>query len=84
MNPLYLATILNSLIGTIQSDRWKRASAQPYIYPNDIRQFLIPILPKSEQEKIADLVRKSYGARSQAKQFLEQAKDKVEQVISSK
>jgi hypothetical protein len=38
-------------------------------------------LSKITQQKIADLVQKSHEARSKAKQLLEQAKNKVEEII---
>jgi len=43
--PDYLALFLNSRIGQLQSERWKSASAQQYIYPKEIKEFVIPILP---------------------------------------
>jgi len=81
IDPLYLAIILNSQIGMIQSKRWKSASAQPYIYPKDIKNFVIPLLSKTDQQKIANLVRQSYEARRKAKELLNQVKQKVEELI---
>jgi len=46
-----------------------------------IRELKVPILPKPTQQKIADLVQKSHEARSKTKQLLEQAKQKVENLI---
>jgi len=39
-------------------------------------------LPKSTQQKIADLVRKSHEARKKAKELLDEARHKVEEIIS--
>jgi|SRR3989338_1312308 len=44
---------------------------------------LIPILPKSTQQKIAELVRKSHESRKKGKELLESAKRKVEQMIEN-
>ncbi|MBA2124579.1 restriction endonuclease subunit S, partial [bacterium Unc6] len=49
--------------------------------PEQIKNFYIPILPKPIQQKIADLICKSHQARSKAKELLEEAKQKVEELI---
>jgi len=46
-----------------------------------IKNILIPILPKSTQQKIALLVRQSHQARRKAKKLLEEAKQRVEKMI---
>jgi restriction endonuclease S subunit len=80
-NPVYLALFLNSEIGQLQSSRWKSASAQQYIYPKEIKEFIIPLLPLSIQQKIASLVQQSHEARKKAKELLEVAKRAVEIAI---
>jgi len=47
-----------------------------------LNRIIVPILPKFTQQKIAELVQKSHEARLKAKQLLEQAKNKVEDIIS--
>lgn len=50
--------------------------------PKDaLNNIVVPVLPKSTQEKIAALVRKSHEARKKAKELLEEAKRKVEEMI---
>ncbi|MFZ8805794.1 MAG: restriction endonuclease subunit S [Candidatus Calescibacterium sp.] len=80
-NPVYLSLFLNSKIGQLQSSRWKSASAQQYIYPKEIKEFIIPILPLSIQQEIASLVQQSHEARKKAKELLELAKRAVEIAI---
>ena len=80
----YLALCLNSVIGQTQAERDGGGSIITHWRPEQIKNVLIPILPKPTQQKIADLVQKSHEARSKAKQLLEQAKYKVEQLIESK
>lgn len=46
-----------------------------------IKDLRIPILPQSTQQKIADLVRKSHEARRKAKELLDEAKRKVENLV---
>jgi len=50
----------------------------------EIKKVIIPILPKTTQQKIADLVQKSHEARKRAKELLEKAKQKVESLIENK
>jgi restriction endonuclease S subunit len=77
----YLALCLNSVIGQTQAERDGEGSIITHWRPEQIKNVLIPILPKSTQQKIADLVQKSHEARSKAKQLLGQAKQKVEEII---
>lgn len=50
--------------------------------PQDsIKNILIPILPKSTQQKIAELVVKSHKSHQKSKELLEEAKRKVEELI---
>ena len=81
---MFLAVFLNSKVGQLQSGQRKSASAQQYIYPKDIGEFIIPILPDKTQQEIASLVRQSHEARNKAKQLLEEAKSKVENLIEGR
>jgi hypothetical protein len=80
-NPIYLALFLNSKIGQLQSEKWKSASAQQYIYPKEIKEFIIPILPPETQQKLASLIQQSHEARKKSKKLLEIAKRAVEIAI---
>jgi len=77
----YLALCLNLIVGQMQAQRDAGGSIIKHWKPDQIKQVLIPILPKPTQQKIADLVRKSHEARKKAKELLEQAKRTVEQLI---
>ena len=77
----YLALCINSIVGQTQAERDAGGSIIAHWKPEQIKNILIPILPKSIQQKIADLVRKSHEARKKAKELLEQAKQKVEKLI---
>lgn len=81
VNPIYLALVLNSQIGRLQTEKMCTGSAQAELYPSDIEKFIVPILPEEKQQTIADYVQKSVSLRQQAKQLLEDAKLKVEIAI---
>ena len=74
----YLALCINSLVGQLQVERDAGGSVIAHWKPDQIKEMLIPILPKATQQKIADLVRESHAARKKAKELLEEAKQKVE------
>jgi len=46
-----------------------------------LNQMIIPVLLMNVQQKIADLVKKSHSARQKSKELLEEAKEKVEEMI---
>jgi len=77
----YLMVLLNSKYGILQSKVFQSGTSQQYIYPKDIKQFLIPEVEKSIKVKIADYIFKSHQAKIESHQLLEQAKHRVEQLI---
>ena len=83
VEPEYLALVINSFVGQLQVDRDAGGSVIAHWKPDQVREFQVPILPNKTQEKIAELVQKSHAARKQAKELLEQAKRKVEEMIEN-
>lgn len=79
----YLALVINTIVGLYQLERIGTGGVQTNISYKDIKNILIPVLPKPTQQKIAELVRKSHEARKKSKQLLEQAKRKVETSIET-
>jgi type I restriction enzyme S subunit len=77
----YLTLLLNSIVGSYQLKRIGTGGVQTNISYKDIKDILIPELPKLTQQKIAELVKKSHEARKKAKELLEEAKQKVERLI---
>lgn len=77
----YLALCLNSIIGRMQAERDAGGSVIMHWKPEEIKNVIIPILPKPVQEKISSFVRQSFESRKRAKQLLEEAKIKVESLI---
>ena len=81
VNPIYLALVLNSQVGRLQTEKLCTGSAQAELYPDDIEKFIVPILPKTTQQTIAEYVQKSISLRNEAKQLLDEAKIMVEKEI---
>ena len=84
INPEYLTLVLNSIVGRLQAERDAGGSIIAHWKPEQIKNLVVPILPASTQNKIGDLLLQSYQARKKAKELLEEAKRKVEEMIESK
>ncbi len=81
VEPEYLALVINSIIGQLQVERDAGGSIIMHWKPDQVKELQVPILPKPAQQKIAELVRKSHESRKKAKELLESAKRKVEELI---
>lgn len=77
----YLALCLNSIVGQMQAERDSGGSVIAHWKPEQIKNVMIPILPKDIQRKITSLIRESFMARVKVKELLDQAKLKVEEII---
>ena len=82
-NPEYVAFVMNSLVGRLQTDRHLSGTAQPELYPRDIDKFIVPFIPDGIQSQITASLRESEKSRAQARQFLEAAKRAVEIAIEN-
>ena len=80
----YLFVVLRSIIGKIQFEKPTTGTSYPTITDQDVENILVPILPQSFQQKIADLVLQSHQARKKAKELLEKAKREVEEFIEKR
>ena len=83
IEPEYLALVINSIVGQLQVERDAGGSIIMHWKPDQVKEMQIPILSKPIQQKIAELVRKSHEARKKAKELLEEAKHKVEELIEN-
>ena len=77
----YLVLCINSIVGQMQVERDAGGSVIAHWRPEQIKNILIPILPKLIQQKISDLIRQSHVSRKKAKELLEEARRKVEELI---
>ncbi len=73
-NTEYVALCINSIAGQAQVQRDAGGSIIAHWKTQRIKEMLIPIFPKSTQEKIAELVKKSHEARKKSRELLEEAK----------
>lgn len=81
INPIYLALVLNSKIGRMQTERSCTGTAQAEIYPDDIADFIVPVLSEELQNEIASLVGQSLECKQQSRLLQQSAIQMVEEVI---
>jgi len=75
INPLYLSLFLNSRLGRLQTMVSASKSVLPIISYSRLNNLLIPIPPRSFQDKIAQIMQEAYSDRqnklNQAKELLQ-------------
>lgn len=77
----YLALFINSIIGQMQIERDAGGSVISHWKPEQVKKLQVPILTKSTQQKITDMVHQSHQASKKAKELLEKVKREVEEFI---
>lgn len=77
----YVGLVLNSPVGLLQTEKHATGSTQAELYPSAIAKFFVPLLKSKMMTAIGDKVRASYVALCEARQLLEQAKRRVEELI---
>ena len=80
-NPVYVAFVMNSMIGRLQTERYLSGTAQPELYPGDVDKFVIPIIPNKNQEMIHNKLIECDDLRTQTCQYLDAAVRAVEIAI---
>jgi len=80
-DPLYVAFVMNSLIGRMQTERLSAGTAQAELYPKDLSLFVIPFVPKKKQEEIVSLLLEAREKKAESFECLEKAKRAVEIAI---
>lgn len=82
--PEVLLVIAKSIFMQSQLEQRCTGTILTAVPKESINNILVPILPEKTQQKIAGLVRESHVARKKAKELLEEAKRKVEELIEHK
>lgn len=79
--PEVLLILAKSVVLQWQLERECAGTILSAVPQESLKRLIIPVLPKLTQQKIADLVRRSHGARKKSKALHEEAKRKVEEII---
>ena len=77
----YLALVINSKLCQMQAERECSGALITHWKPEQIRNLRIPILKKEKMDHLSELCSKSKVARKESKRLLEEAKNRVEQLI---
>lgn len=80
-NPIYVAFVINSKIGRLQTEKLSAGSAQQELYPKDLNMFYIPFVKQETQDKICDKIEGSHHLKTKSEQLLSLAKRAVELAI---
>lgn len=84
VNPYYLQVYLQSPFGQMFLEKYiTGATGQLHLYPRDVEKIDVPVLPSTIQQQCEELINRAKQAREDAKQLLEAAKRRVEQLIES-
>jgi type I restriction enzyme S subunit/type I restriction enzyme M protein len=84
MNPEVLLVLSKSIVLQAQLKRECAGTILTAVPNESLKRIIIPILPLGVQQSIAELIRQSHEARKRAKELLEEAKSKVENLIEGK
>ncbi|MDX2285653.1 MAG: restriction endonuclease subunit S [Bacteroidia bacterium] len=82
-DPAYVAFVLNSKIGRMQTERLSAGSAQQELYPKDIAQFYIPFVARPIQQAITAHLQQATDLRAESTRLLDLAKRAVETAIEA-
>ncbi len=81
IDPYYLALVLNSIACRSQSDREVIGAVIKHYNFTKLKNLLVPVIPKPKQEKIAELVRQSFALQNEAKQLLDEATERIGNLV---
>ncbi len=81
IDPHYLLAVLDHQIGRVQFERWVTGSTNGHLAPKDVKRVLVPRLNYRKEEMIAKLIKRELSKRLDSEMFIEQAKNKVVNLI---
>ncbi len=79
----FLFLLFRTELIKLQLERKTAGAIMTAVPKTTFGNLLIPIIPKQKQENIAKLINQSFTLRKEAKQLLEEAKEKVESMIEN-
>jgi type I restriction enzyme S subunit len=76
--PDYLTLVLNSLVVKLQAERDAGGSIIQHWKPSEVHKVIIPIISKTSQQQIAELIQESFALKAESEKLLDVAKHVVE------
>lgn len=83
IRPEVLLVLSKSIILQAQLKRECAGTILTAVPNESLKRIFVPVLPREIQQKITSLIQQSHEARRKAKELLEEAKSKVEQMIET-
>ena len=81
--PEVLLVLAKSFVLQMQFEKETAGTILTAVPKEAVKNIIVPKINKPTQQKIAELVQESHQARKKAKQLLEEAKNKVENLIKN-
>ncbi|ODS37815.1 MAG: hypothetical protein A7316_09000 [Candidatus Altiarchaeales archaeon WOR_SM1_86-2] len=81
VNPFYVLIYLESLFGQLQINQYIYGATNKHLSLKSVENIMVPIIPKPKQEEISNLIKDSFKLRKESKLLLDEAKQKVEDLI---
>lgn len=79
--PDYLALVLNSIIVKLQAERDAGGSIIQHWKPDEIEEVIIPIIDKTKQEHLSDIVKESFRLKAKSERIVDNLKSIVDKAI---
>lgn len=79
--PVYVAVVMNSFVGRLQTEKLCGGSAQQELYPTQIDEFIVPFVDERIQKKITNTYIKAVECKEESKRYINLATRAIEIVI---
>ena len=83
ISPWYLLAVLGSPIGQTQFNRWITGSTNGHLSPSDVKKIIVPRISALQELHIEKMLKTSLESIVKSEFFLEQAKNRVEELIEA-
>jgi len=84
IDTIYLESVLRSIVCQTQILRNATQTAQPKLNDAEVRNMIIPILPKTTQQKISSLIQESMKLHKGARKLIDRAKKEVKAMVEGR
>ncbi len=79
--PIYIAVVMNSFIGRLQTEKLCGGSAQQELYPTQIDEFIVPFVEEEIQIKITNAYIEAVGCKKESQRYFDLTTRTIERAI---
>ncbi len=80
-HPTYIAVVMNSFIGRLQTEKLCGGSAQQELYPTQIDEFVVPFVEEEIQIRITNAYKKAVECKRESQRYFDLATRTIELAI---